>query len=287
MPSHLLLMSFDGDIINLNNTLDRFFEYGLALLPKKKDINFCYIGTAANDRVIEDLFFRGFIKAKFGAYVHTSKLLLTSEITQEQIEKHLTSQDIVFVGGGNTEQMLKTWQNKGFIAVLDKLKQEDKLPPVVAGVSSGGMYPFHSGLTDSIPGQYNLLPCLNWMEASFCAHADSKNEAVCPYDHNKRHTRMSAYISAVKSEQLPEGYAVPNNCMLHFYNFTFVRALSTCKNTNCYNVTKETVCPIETIYLTSNNIHSIANKTLTTLHLISNNPEQNEVQIRANKCSIM
>lgn len=258
MPNHMLLMSFDGSsILNIVYILNRFSEYMAVILQKKECVNFCYIGTATNDRLTDRLFFLTFMRLKFGKSINTSKLLLSTEITENQIEHHLSRQDVIFVGGGNTEQMLTIWKHRGFTNVLNKFKQDNRLP-LLAGVSAGGMYPFNSGLTDSTPDQYSPLQCLDWLKHSFCPHADSKIKALCIYDSNKRLERMHAYKSAIKMGQLPPGYAVPNNCMLHFYNFNLVRALTSIKDNTCSYVTKHSVEPIETLLLTKQNTYKTA-----------------------------
>lgn len=251
--SHLLLMSFDdSSIMNLNNTLNRFLEYAFSLLPKQQ-IHFSYIGTAGGDRLIERLFFTIFTQAKFGKKVRVSILQLTkSKLTKQQIKKYLSSQDIVFVGGGNTEKMLELWQASGFTSVLNKLKAKKKLP-ILAGVSAGGMYPFHSGLTDATPGQYRPLSCMHWFKESFCPHANSTVKARCVFENDQELGRLDAYKAAIKNRKLPAGFAVPDDCMLHFYNSKLVRALSARENTHCYYVASDKMMPLYTQYLTALN----------------------------------
>ncbi|WP_454781739.1 Type 1 glutamine amidotransferase-like domain-containing protein [Legionella sp. WA2022007384] len=245
--THMLLMSFDdSNFITLNRTLNRFMEYAFGLI-KKSDIHFCYIGTAGNDRLIERVFFSRFVRAKFGKSVITSELVLTkSQSTKEQLENYLTQQDILFIGGGNTEKMLEIWEKSGFSFVLNKLKSENRLP-LLAGVSAGGMYPFHSGLSDSIPGQYNAMSCLGWFKESFCPHANSKRKSLCVYSNNQYLERMDAYINAVRQGLLPSGFAVPDDCMLHFENFNLVHVISSLKENKCYYVTHATVTDLETV----------------------------------------
>ncbi len=262
MPNHMLLMSFDNSsIFNLFQVLNRFSEYMTFILQTKRCVNFCYVGTAANDRFIDQLFFSTFMRIKFGKLIKTSKLLLTSEITTNQIETQLSTQDVIFVGGGNTEQMLKIWSHKRFSFILNKLKHEGNLPLLI-GVSAGGMYPFNSGLSDSTKGQYKALPCLDWLQHSFCPHADSAIKATCVFDDNKNLDRIDAYKSAIKLGQLPPGYAVPNNCMLHYYDFNLVRALTSIENKNCFFVTADNIKSIETLCLTKLNTRKIANDAL-------------------------
>jgi len=258
MANHMLLMSFNTkSLMNLHRTLNRFFEYMLILVKKNSDIRFCYIGTARDDKFLDNFFFKTFMRTKFGRRIKTSCLILSKKsITEQEIENHLRAQDVIFIGGGNTKKMLHIWENTRFISILNKLKAEDALP-ILAGVSAGGMYPFHSGLSYSLK-KYIALACLGWIPNSFCAHANSKVKAACDFNNNKVNTRMDAFKEAIALKKLPPGYAVPDDCMLHFYNNNLVRALSSRKNENCFYVSEENTKSIDTIHLTKHNILKLA-----------------------------
>ncbi len=147
------------------------------------------------------------------------------------------------------------------------MRKENRLP-LLAGVSAGGMYPFHSGLTNSTPGYYRVLKCMEWLKHSFCAHSDSKKQASCDFDNNKTSTRFSAYQAAIKLGKLPAGYAVPDHCMLHFYNDNLIRSYST-NNTKCHYITPDCAREIETIHLTKDNTLQNAKDALFGLGLLS------------------
>lgn len=269
MPNHMLLMSFNDDNpIKLFVTLNRFFEYTIGLLEQKNEINFCYIGTAAKDRLIDSFFFQHFVKFKFGKRIKTSSLVLTSSISEQDIEIHLKTQDIIFIGGGDTGIMMEIWQNKGLTALLTKLKSEGKLP-ILAGVSAGGMYPFHSGLSDSIANQYTILSCLNWFKKSFCPHSNSKAKKLCVFDGKNYHNRLSAYQAAIKTELMPPGYAVPDNCMLHIYNDELIYALSSYPDNPCYFVNIDLTQAIDTLLLKKDNVLDIVKKSLIKIGITS------------------
>ncbi len=263
MPNHMLFMSFDGSSLsNLIKSMNRFFEYTVAMASNPLKIRLCYIGTASNDDWLERVGFSLFLRLKFGQRIHFSTLIIKKTTSEQAVREFLINQDIIFIGGGNTAKMLRIWKNKGFINVLNQLKQEKRLP-ILAGVSAGGMYPFHSGLTDSTPGEYKPLKCLEWIKDSFCPHADSSLLGMCTFDNKKLYQkRLGAYQSAVQSGKIPAGFAVPNNCMLHFHDDKLVQALSSLDNHHCVYVSTQTSEPIETIYLTSKNTYSNAQTTL-------------------------
>lgn len=244
----MLLMSFDASHwMNLHKTLNRFFEYAFILL-NKKNINFCYIGTARNDARLDYFFFKLFIRIKFGKNFKVSSLNLTNTVlSKQEIEQHLRLQDILFIGGGNTEKMLQVWESTGFSEILNRFKKENSLP-MLAGVSAGAMYPFYSGLTYSSPTQYKPLTCIQWYQDSFCPHANNKL------------ARFAAFKSAIHLGLLPPGYAVANDCMLHFFNFNLVRTLSSRPNNPCYYVNSNNVEKMAMTNLTSSNISDVINK---------------------------
>lgn len=258
MRNHMLLMSFGkNNFVDVLTSINHFLEYTIEILKHKSYIRFCYIGTARKDKLLDHLFFSGFLQFKFGSRIKITRLKLHKNSSQDQLEDYISNQDVLFIGGGNTEEMLKIWNNKGFTAALNKLRDEDKLP-ICAGVSAGGMYPFHSGLTDSQAGQYKLLRCLEWFQQSFCPHANSNQQAVCEYDDNKSHAKLSAYQTAIKLGHLPPGYAVPDGCMLHFYNGDLVTALSM-SSMQCMYVSPDSISYIETRQLNAQNIkHHVA-----------------------------
>jgi dipeptidase E len=290
MPGHILPLSFNGDnYYQLSYTLERFLEYALTLV-QKKEVNFCYIGTASHDRTVEDLFFNGFAFLKFynsTVSLHPTKLSLTTNLTADQIEKHIRNQDIIFVGGGDTEFMLSNWKDKGFEAILKKLKDEDRLP-VIMGLSAGGIFPFHSAisLTADTSEYKALTPGYNWLKDSFCPHANSNVEAICTFDNDKKHNRMSAFVTAIKVGKIPQGYAIPDDCMLHFYGEQFVGAFSARENENIeYSyVTSEGVEQIKTTFLKRKNSSKLAKGELKELRA-EIHPEQE--RIYANQCALV
>lgn len=266
MPNHMLFMSYDNSSLsNLLKSVNRFLEYTVAMVPNPHKIRFCFIGTANNDHWMERAGFSFFLRLKFGRRIHFSSLIINKTTSEEVVKEFLVNQDIIFIGGGNAEKMLRIWKNKGFINILNKLKIENRLP-ILAGVSAGGMYPFHSGLSDSKPGEYKPLKCLEWIKDSFCPHADSSLFGMCSFDDKKLYQkRLAAYQSAIKAGRIPAGFAVPNNCMLHFHDDKLVQALSSLDNHNCVYVSMRTIEPINTVHLTSENTYSKAQTTLRVL----------------------
>lgn len=259
MPNHMTLMCFDADL-NLFQNLELFLKFTFSLVSKKT-INFSYIGTAAKDRWIEGFFFTNFTYIKFYPYIYTSKLCLTSRQTREQIEDYLRRQDVIFVGGGDPIVMLKIWQETGFLEILNKLKNEDKLP-LLTGFSAGAMYLFNAGISDSIPEYYTPVKCMGWFQESCTPHANSKTTRKCDFDSHNKHDRITAYQKAIAKNIMPSGYALPDNCMLHFYNQNLLAAYTTQENEVCSYVSEKKIIPLETKLLTYENTRRHAHNAL-------------------------
>ena len=110
-----------------------------------------------------------------------------SGVPLEGFEEHVLSQDIVFVGGGNTKAALAVWREWGLGAVLKKALEAGV---VLSGMSAGAMCWFQQGLTDSFWGaEYRPLTCLAFLAGGCGVHYSS--------DPGRRRALHSAIEAAV------------------------------------------------------------------------------------------
>src|SRR6476659_5432976 len=65
------------------------------------------------------------------------------------LREHVLSQDVIYVGGGNTKSMLGVWREWGLPEIL---REAWEAGVVLAGVSAGCICWFEQGLTDSFEG---------------------------------------------------------------------------------------------------------------------------------------
>ena len=127
----------------------------------------CFIPTAGGDAQWRiDNFYDCFEKKKCAA----SHLSLFRGETGK-IEKLILSQDILYVGGGNTRNMLVLWKEWKLDTAIIKAYQNGT---VLAGVSAGSICWFEQGLTDSIPKQLTKIDCLGILKGSNCPHFDGE-----------------------------------------------------------------------------------------------------------------
>ena len=113
--------------------------------------------------------------------------------TVADVEGFLLEQDVIFVGGGNTANMLAIWRVHG----VDKaLKAAWEAGVLLAGWSAGGNCWFEGSVTDSFGlGLDPLKDGLRFLPGSFCPHYDSES------------LRRPRYEELVGSGALPDGVA--------------------------------------------------------------------------------
>jgi len=195
--THVVAMGGGGFSEDENNRLTAIDRYILALSPNPHP-KVCFVPTASGDAsAYIDSFHAAFDAAECEP-THAS-LFYRGTVA---LEDELADVDVVYVGGGNTLNMLTLWRVYGMDKVLDDLRKANM---VFAGLSAGGMCWFDAGLTDSLGPQMSALhDCLGWLPGSFCPHFDSNGPAE------------AAYRSLVASGELPEGFGVDDGAALHF-----------------------------------------------------------------------
>ncbi len=104
----------------------------------------CFIGTASGDA-------QSYIDRFYAAF--ESKPCRPSHLSLFKGHTHLLEafvleQDIFFVGGGNTRNLLVLWKEWGLDVMISKAYRRGA---ILSGVSAGSICWFEQGLTDSIP----------------------------------------------------------------------------------------------------------------------------------------
>ncbi len=91
----------------------------------------------------------------------------------EDLRSTVLDQDLIFVGGGNTANMLAIWRVHGVDSLLAEARDAGI---VLAGSSAGGICWFESGVTDSFGPQLEQMDCLGFLSGSFCPHWDDEEQ---------------------------------------------------------------------------------------------------------------
>ena len=198
-----------------NPLLDDFvLELSGASTPKV-----CFVGTASGDA---DGYALKFFEA-FGPRGCVTSRLSLFQLPKAPAAELLASQDVIYVGGGSTVNMLAVWQIHG-IDVL--LRDAWERGTVLAGLSAGSICWFESGVTDSLHPD-EMLPltgCLSFLPGSHCPH----------YDADPR--RPLAYRRLVGGGELAPGYAADDGAALHFTGTTPAQVVASRRSARAYRV---------------------------------------------------
>jgi len=199
-------------------------------LSKKKNPKLLFIPTASSDserywkRVQE--YFGKFLKCRTDVL-----LLIKQQPSKEQIRKKILSADIIYVGGGNTLQMMRVWRRLG----VDKLiKAAYENGTVLSGISAGSICWFDSGHSDSMsfykPGKwkYTKVRGLGLIRGIHCPHYNSKTRGI---PRRKDFRDMIAKTGGI-------GIAIENNCAVEFIDSRFYRVISSKNYARAYTVYK-------------------------------------------------
>jgi len=195
-----------------NSPLD---EYVLSL-ARSSHPKICFLGTATgdNDSVIVK-FYRRFTKLSCEP---THLELFRREI--KDLNAYLKTQDIIYVGGGNTANMLAVWRLHGLDKALYSAYSEGT---VLTGMSAGSICWFESGVTDSFGPELTRLDCLGFLKGSNCPHYDGEAK------------RRPAYHRMIE-KGLPSGIAADNGVGLHYLNGDLLKVVASREEARAYKV---------------------------------------------------
>jgi len=202
-----------------NPLLDDF----ILSLASKKPARICFLPTASADSA---LYLVKFYRAFSGRAIPTDLTLFDSASLARQpahtseIARFVAEQDIIYVGGGNTANLLSIWRVHGLDRIL---RQAWRRGVILCGVSAGMICWFRDGLTDSYGGLAALGHGLGFIEASACPHYDGEKE------------RRAAYRKVIK-EGLLGGYAADDGAALHFRGTKLFEVVTSREGASAYRV---------------------------------------------------
>jgi peptidase E len=144
--------------------------------------------------------------------------------TIRDLRSFLLSQDMIFVGGGNTAAMLAIWRQHGVDAILREAWQRGIL---LCGVSAGANCWFEACSTDSFGLDLDPLnDGLSFLPGSFCPHYDGEA---------RRRPTLNDFVS---QGRLPDGWAADNHVALRFEGREMVEAVASKPAAKGYRVAK-------------------------------------------------
>jgi dipeptidase E len=199
-----------------NRLLDDF----ILSLSRRRPARLCLIPTASGD---ESSFILSFYRAFSGRAICSDLTLIEARRTRstDALERFVLEQDIVYVSGGSSVNLLALWRAHGLDRIL-RTAWENGV--VLAGISAGLVCWFEDSITSSFGAPTRLGGGLGLLKGSACPHYDASPG------------RRARYRSMI-GEGLPEGYGVDDSAALHFVGTELVEVVSSISDAAAYRVT--------------------------------------------------
>ena len=201
-------------------------DYLLSLVEASKP-KVCFVGTASGD---SENYVRRFYQEFTKRDCRPSHFPLFSA-APAPARTHLLDQDLIYVGGGMTANMLVLWRFHGIDAVLREAWERGT---VLAGPSAGAICWFEDGLTASLgDGMRALGDGLGILPGTFCPHYRDDGE------------RTEAYRELVQGG-LPPGIGAGNEVAVRFLGTDVAEAVSARPGGGAWRVEIDSTGVIET-----------------------------------------
>lgn len=205
----------DGGIDAKNPLMDLYI-----LAQSKKPIpKICFLPTAMGDN-------QGLIRYfmhVFESYPCNPDYFTFFDPRTADIEDFFMSQDIIYVGGGQSKSMLGVWREWGMERIFRAAYENGT---ILTGGSAGSVCWFDQCVTDSIPGRLTVMGCLGILPYSNCPHFSSP-------------TRRESYSNFISSGEIKAGYAADDYAALHFVDGEFHRGVSNRPASKVYKFSME------------------------------------------------
>ncbi len=148
----------------------------------------------------------------------------------EELRELVLGQDVIYVGGGNTANMLAIWRVHGMDSALREAWEQGV---VLCGSSAGMICWFEAGLTDSFgPQLEGMRDGLGFLPGSACPHYDGEE------------LRRPRYRELVDSG-FPAGYAAEDGVGLHFVGTELAEVVAAEPGKRAYRVEPGSEKPLE------------------------------------------
>lgn len=210
---HLVAMGGGGFSMEPDNlALDRYV-LGLARSERPK---VAFVPTASGDA---EGYIQNFYKSFETLPCEPSHLALFRR-TLGDLRAFVLAQDVIYVGGGNTVNMLALWKLHGLDAIF---KEAWEAGVVLAGLSAGALCWFEEGLTDSF-GPLAPMKGLGLIAGSLTVHYDGEGD------------RRPTLIRCLEAGELGPGYAACDGAGLHFEGDRLARVVTSRPEARAYRV---------------------------------------------------
>ena len=208
-----------GGLGEADDEAGRLVRFALGLTGKERP-RVCLVPTASNEMPEYMLRF----------YENMSGHAEASHVSffpwpRADLRDHVLSQDVIFVSGGNTANLLAIWRAHGFDEIIREAWEQGI---VLAGGSAGMICWFEAGVTDSFgPQLEGMRDGLGFLPGSACPHYDGEEQ------------RRPLYRRLVAQGTLPPGYAADDDAALHFEGTEVAEVVTLTEGATAYRVERE------------------------------------------------
>lgn len=194
-------------------------EFVLSLAPGPRP-RVCFVATAGGDA---DGYVIRFYRAFGRLPCRPSDLsLFVREVAD--LEAFIAAQDVIYVGGGSTVNLLAVWRAHGLDAILRRAWERGT---VLCGISAGMNCWFEASVTDSLgPELAPLHDGLGLLGGSACPHYDGEPQ------------RRPTYRQLIASGELPAGWAADDGAALVFEDDRLAEVVSSRPDACAYEVAR-------------------------------------------------
>ena len=210
------IVAFGGGGFSMEPGNPLLDDYVLSLVrgPRPK---VCFLPTASGDAdhyVVR--FYRTFCASECEAS-HVS--LFRREAGVSDVERHLLTRDVIYVGGGSVLSLLGAWRAHGLDGILRRAWEAGV---ILCGGSAGSLCWFSSGVT-AFHGTAQPYEGLGFLPWSNCVHYDAEPE------------RDGAYRRLLLGGMCT-GYAAEDGSALHFVGSRLARVVASRAGARAYRM---------------------------------------------------
>lgn len=150
--------------------------------------------------------------------------LIKEKPSHKEIEQKVMSSDIVYVGGGNTQKMLRIWKSCGVDKILKKAWDKGI---ILSGLSAGSICWFRAGTSDS--RRFNN-PDADLIKVSGLGFIPAVHSPHYDVEKDRR-----PELKKIMQKTSGVAIAIDNSCAVEFFDDTY-RVITSKPNANAYKV---------------------------------------------------
>jgi peptidase E len=220
------IVTLGGGGFSMSEDGSSLIDDHLLELTGKERPRVCFIGTASGDSAAyRERFFDA-----FGTRTEASALVLFAQATHDYVPpEHALEQDLIYVGGGSTANLLALWRLHD---LDDVLRRAGAQGTVLAGISAGMNCWYEASSTDSYGPLAPLRDGLGLLPGSACPHY---------FGEPGRAERFRAWIA---DGSLPPGHAADDHVALVWRDGVLTEAISERPGGQAFAVTAEGETPL-------------------------------------------